>query len=233
MDQYLYLGLMLFTISYPLAQSFEHRLQYASKWKFLFPGVFLTAAFFVVWDHIFTVNGVWGFNERYILGTYILSLPIEEWMFFFFVPFSCVFIHEALAYFVKADPFKSFAKPFTWILAIALFILSYIYQDQAYTFWNFLFGGLFLIIYMLIFKGRDISRFYLTYLVHLIPFILVNSVLTGSFIEEPVVWYNNEENLSIRLFTIPIEDSIYSMLLLFMNLTFYEFLKSKKTILTA
>jgi lycopene cyclase domain-containing protein len=66
------------------------------------------------------------------------------------------------------------------------------------------------------------GRFYLAYAVCLVPFFVVNGILTGSFIEEEVVWYNNEENLGIRLFTIPVEDVVYGMLLILMNVTFME-----------
>ena len=40
-------------------------------------------------------------------------------------------------------------------------------------------------------------------------------ILTGSIIREPVVWYNDLENLGIRLFTIPIEDIGYAFNMLF------------------
>jgi hypothetical protein len=44
------------------------------------------------------------------------------------------------------------------------------------------------------------------------------------------VIYNNSENLGIRIWTVPIEDLIYSMTLLLMNLSIFEYLRSKKTI---
>ncbi|GIR49788.1 MAG: hypothetical protein CM15mP58_18850 [Burkholderiaceae bacterium] len=48
------------------------------------------------------------------------------------------------------------------------------------------------------------------FLVMLIPFFIVNGVLTGSWIVDQVVWYNDTENLGLRISTIPIEDGIYA-----------------------
>jgi lycopene cyclase domain-containing protein len=60
------------------------------------------------------------------------------------------------------------------------------------------------------------------YGISLIPFFLVNGILTGWLLEEPIVWYDNAENLGIRLGTIPVEDSIYLLLLLGIVTVFYE-----------
>ena len=131
MEKYLYLGVLLFAISYPLAQSFEHRIRYASQWKYLFPGMGLTAAFFIVWDIWFTQLGVWEFNPTYVLGLFWMDLPLEEWLFFLIVPFASVFIYEVLIYFFPKDHFRPFGKPFVWILVPFLLVMSNITLRQV------------------------------------------------------------------------------------------------------
>ena len=59
----------------------------------------------------------------------------------------------------------------------------------------------------------------------LIPFFIVNGILTGSGIDEQVVWYNNNENLGIRFLTIPVEDFGYAFSLILFNLLLRNKLK--------
>ncbi|WP_143959188.1 lycopene cyclase domain-containing protein [Litoribacter populi] len=227
MEKYLYLIINLLTISVPLIRSFEPRINYAKKWKALFPAMGLTAAVFIIWDHFFTEIGVWGFNSTYLLDVFIFSLPLEEWMFFFTVPFACIFIYEVLNYFVPKDYFKNFSQPLTLTLIAVFILVGFWNLDKWYTGLNFLFAAAVLTAHLGVFGTKHLGRFYLAYLVHLVPFLIVNGILTGSWIEEPIVWYNNAENLGIRLGTIPLEDTVYSMSLLLMNISIYEMLLKK------
>ena len=67
-----------------------------------------------------------------------------------------------------------------------------------------------------------LSSFYITFLVMLIPFFIVNGILTGTGIQEEVVWYNDEENLGIRILTIPAEDILYAFSLILLNLILFK-----------
>lgn len=222
MEHYYYLGLDLFTLSFPLARSFEPRLQYWRKWPGLFTGIAVMAAVFLIWDAIFTANGVWGFNPRYLTGPRFFHLPIEEWLFFLVVPYSCVFIYEALRYYVRRDVLGRIARPLSIALMLVLVVVGVLHIDRIYTAITFLCTAALLALHVFVLKSPWLGRFYLGYAVSLIPFFLMNGILTGWLLPEPIVWYNNAENLGIRMNTIPIEDSQYLLFFLLLTITFYE-----------
>jgi lycopene cyclase domain-containing protein len=223
--KFTYLILNLFTIAYPLAQSFEHRIEYAKKWFALFPAMLITAVYFIIWDIIKTYYGVWSFNPKYLVGINIINLPIEEWLFFITVPFACVFIYEVLNYYIKKDYINDKSIVISKILGLSLVFLAVINYDKAYTFVMFMSQGIFLLILAFYIKPKWFGRFYTAYFVSLIPFLVVNGLLTSL----PVVIYDNTQNLGVRIYTIPIEDTMYSMMLFLMNITLYErFKKIKK-----
>jgi len=224
---YTYLLLNLFTISVPLIRSFDKRVRFYKDFYALFPAIIITGAFFIIWDVFFTRWGVWGFNSKYLLGLDIINLPLEEWLFFITVPYACVFIYAVLNYFLQKDLLEVVHKPISAFLIIFLLSIAFLNTDKIYTFTTFSLLGIFITFHLFWWKSGYMGRFYLAYLVAVVPFFLVNGILTGSFIEEEVVWYNNNENLGIRMFTIPFEDIFYGMLLILMNVSIYEALKRK------
>ncbi len=224
LQPYTYLLINLCSIAIPLAYSFEPKVQFFRKWKYHIPAMLLTLLFFVIWDIIFTEWGVWGFNPIYLTGIYLFNLPLEEWLFFICIPYACVFTYEALKYFIKSDPFKNQAALISKVLIAALTLLGVVYFQKAYTATTFLTLAVFLAWHLSL-KVDYMGRFYLAYLVILIPFFIVNGLLTGSLIPQEVVWYNDGENLGIRMFTIPVEDTFYGLLLILMNVTLFEFFK--------
>ena len=232
MEKYYYLLINIFTISIPLLRSFEHRVHYFSRWKGLLLGISITGLVFIIWDVAFTAMGIWGFNEVYLTGIDIVNLPIEEWLFFITVPYACLFIYEAVNYAIKKDILKNISYPLSYALIAVLFILGIVYINNWYTGLTFILTASFLLFLVIFVKPSYLGRFYIGYAVSFIPFLLVNGILTGSFIPDEIVWYNDDENLSIRIFTIPIEDSIYMLLLLLMNTSIYEWWKNKNNMKT-
>lgn len=229
MEQFLYLFLLLASISYPLSKSWDKQLNYSKNWKALFPSIGIMMLLMVSWDVLFTKWGVWGFNPAYNLGVNIFGLPIEEWLFFICIPFSCMFIYEVVAFFDKKNRFDSSAKWISLSLFVVVLLLFFLSFGQVYTQWTMTAIG-FLLIYQLLNHKKTASylgRFYFSYLFVLVPFIIINGVLTGSFIEDQVVWYNMEETFGIRIGTVPFEDFFYCLFMLLMTVTSYELIQKK------
>ncbi|MEZ4738904.1 MAG: lycopene cyclase domain-containing protein [Flavobacteriales bacterium] len=222
MQQYYYLALDLLSLAFPLFASFDKRLDFRGKWPGLFAGIGVMALVFLVWDACFTAMGVWGFNPKYVVGVYIVGMPIEEWLFFLFIPYSCVFLYEVMRYFIRRDVMGRVAAPLGSVLCVVLAIVGVVALDRWYTAITFLGAAVYLAYHIHIVKSPWLGRFFVGYAISLIPFVLVNGILTGATLPEPIVWYNDAENLGIRIGTIPIEDSVYLLLLLLITVSFYE-----------
>lgn len=221
MEKFTYAFLMLFTVAFPLAFSFDSRLSYYKNWKPLFQATVPVAIFFMVWDSWFTQMGVWSFEESRILGIKIFNLPLEECLFFFMVPFSCVFIYEVMNWYFKEDFMSRSSRPVTIVLAILLTTVGLFNYSKIYTLVTFILLAILLL--FLTFKGGTfvLGNFYRAFLVSLLPFAIVNGVLTAL----PVVRYNENEQLDILLYTIPVEDIFYGMLMLLAIVWLYEIRK--------
>lgn len=217
-DRYLYLLLNVATISIPFLASFYKKAPFYKTWKRVLPALLFPLILFIVWDVWFTRLGVWGFNPKYLSGVYLLNLPLEEWLFFITVPYACLFTYFAIKYFKRLPPSP---KWLALTLGIITFFIGFIFHQQQYTFFTFFGLGLvFLIIYFA--EWPYLYQFFLSYAVTLIPFFIINGVLTGSWIQDQVVWYNDLENFGIRLGTIPLEDAFYGMFLLMLNTLIWE-----------
>ncbi|MEC4050830.1 lycopene cyclase domain-containing protein [Flavobacterium sp. SUN046] len=228
MHHYLYLLINIGSVLVPFLASFYPKHPFYKNWKNYIIANTIVASCFIVWDILFTKIGVWGFNQHYLLGIDCMGIPLEEVLFFFCIPYSSVFIYFALGYLIQNNPFDKIHKWLTLSLSIILGLIAIICFDKWYTSVTFILTALFLAYNYL--TKKSLSKVYLSYSVTLIFFFIVNGILTGSFIEAPVVWYNNTENLGIRLGTIPIEDVFYGFLLIASIIQIFEYLGREKIV---
>jgi lycopene cyclase domain-containing protein len=225
---YTYLLILAGAFSFPFLFSFEKKLSFYKWWKQLFPGLAITAIVFIAWDILFTAQGVWWFSRQYTLSFRPAGLPIEEWLFFLIIPYCCVFIHASLGYYY---PSKGVDTGWQWFLVMGIVLIAFaaLNYHRAYTFFACLSCGVALLVARQI-KARNplfrADRFLLTYAVCLVPFLIVNGLLTAI----PVVLYNDAENTGIRIHTIPAEDIIYGMLLILANVWSTTYLLARSNI---
>lgn len=220
--KWVYFYLHIFTFVPVFLLSFDKNVHYYRKWKPLLPAILLVGAVFIAWDVFFTVQGVWNFNERYFANIRFLHLPVEEWLFFLTVPFACVFIYECLNFYIKKDLLAKVEVWLTPLLGFTLILVGLIFWGHLYSSTTFLLTGGFVVYHWLFLDGHYRSRFYLAFLVAMVPFLIVNGVLTGGYTEQPVVIYNPEEYLGVRITSVPLDDAVYCLLMLFGVVTLFE-----------
>ncbi len=222
-----YLLVNLLSLLFPLIFSFHHKFGLHGKQRAFYISLLIPAAFFILWDIWFTYLGVWSFNASRTIGIDLLGLPVEEWMFFFCIPYACVFTYNVICEHTSWNIPRHVSDKLIPALVILLTMTAVFNYERIYTSLSFMLCGILLFYFYYISKAMWFGKFLISYLVLLIPFFITNGVLTGSFISSPVVIYNDAYNLNIRLFTIPLEDLLYGFSMILMPVALFEFTLKK------
>lgn len=214
-----YLAINIFTLLGPLLMAREKSVQFSAVLKLLACTIPLVAMPFILWDHVFTELEVWSFNPLFTTGFNLGFLPVEEVLFFFTVPLACLYLYEMVRrHYLRQDyelkTSESLARV-VCLLGCCLLVLSLFVLTKKYTLAVCILGGLTLLHAS---RQRYLFIFSMSYLLHLVPFLVVNGLLTAL----PVVLYNPLEMLNLRCGSIPVEDFLYSLVLFYGNVFLRE-----------
>lgn len=216
--KFTYLLLDAAVIFFPLILSFDKKVAFYKTWKSLFLSILIVGSGFIIWDILFTKSGIWQFNPEFVSGIYFFNLPIEECLFFITVPYSTVFIYECIRVYFKSYYTNSVTDLITKII-IAVNLITLVYGfNKVYTLVNSTVAILCVVYVAYFAKWKQLNLFYLAFTVCLLPFAICNGVLTSW----PILIYNDSQNLSIRMGTIPFEDLFYNFSMIILWCFFYE-----------
>ncbi len=218
MSRYLWINLISWSV--PFLYSFVPPVRFYKR----IPQVILTfvsvGGCFIAWDVWATHRGDWGFSPSYLSGIGLFGLPIEEILFFFFIPYACLFTYAHLAHYLPERRIR-FPRAVNAILAALCLTGALVFRGQDYTRSVLLSCALFFVVTLVWQHDLLESRTFWIYLgVTYVPFFIVNYLLTSP----PIVWYNQEAIWGIRVATIPLEDFFYSFAMLSFYLLAYRFL---------
>jgi lycopene cyclase domain-containing protein len=223
----LYAWIIIGTITGPFFLSFDKKVHFYSYWKALFPALLLIGTAFLIWDEYFTIKQIWGFNPTYLGGIYLGHLPLEEVFFFLVVPYACVFIYEVLkAYFPQVKMEKT-TRIFTFLFTFAGLIFGIMHMENWYTASACIVSAMLTIWFYFINRATWFPSFVFAFLIALVPFLIVNGILTGAVTPKPIVWYSEHHIMGPRIITIPMEDLFYNYAMLLPIVGIYEALKKR------
>jgi len=221
-----YLILNLLIISGPLYASFDKKLNFISEFRNSCMAIIPVASYYIVWDSIAVVRGHWSFNPEYILGIHFLELPIEEWFFFISVPYASLLIYSVIKFYNKESItyFKFNVSKFS-ILFAATGLIIWLGKGYEYTGLSFLTCALFFLLDSLsTVKLSQSLNFWSTQGIILVCNFIFNSYLTG----RPVLLYNQQFFLGLRVGSIPLEDFFYGFGLTSLCMLCFELLLKNK-----
>lgn len=224
-----YILILLFTVIICFVASFNRRIQFNKEFLPFLKAAVLVAVPFIAWDIWFTAHRVWWFDNRYTLGVIIAGLPLEEWLFFLCIPFSCVFTYFCIDKFFKMEWLIGFNNLIVFVALIVCSVVALLHFDKIYTLVTAIATIGTLIYLHFIARTEWISKATMVYAILMLGFFPVNGVLTGIGLESPIVNYNPKDFLGIRMLTIPIEDAFYGYTQFLLILYFFKKFQKHRT----
>ena len=220
--KFTYLFIDFFSLAIPFLFSFHPSIRFYKDFKAFFAANLISGLCFIAWDIIFTGKEIWGFSEKYTIGVKVYNLPLEEVLFFVCIPFACVFTYRCLNVLFKRSWDSNNEKRISIFLVVLFFIIGIWHWKKTYTATTFISFSLMLFLVRFIFGQAWLGNLYRAWFILLLPFSVVNGILTGIGLSSPVVWYNAKETVGIRILTIPVEDIIYGFELFMLTVFLYE-----------
>ncbi|WP_426277932.1 lycopene cyclase domain-containing protein [Chryseobacterium sp. S-02] len=228
MQQYTYLLINFCTVIICFIFSFHPKIKFNRHFTAFFKASFIVATVFIIWDMWFTERGVWWFNDAYLLRIKVYNLPVEELLFFFCIPFSCIFTYFCIDKFFTLDWNPLPEKTFVGISIIYSLIIAFYFHDKIYTLVTFASTACSIFILYFVLKSRWIGKASLIYLLLMPGFFAVNGILTGTGLESPIVNYNPQDFIGVRILTIPIEDTVYGYEMILWNIFLFQKFKNNE-----
>lgn len=173
---------------------------------------------FVLWD-VAVAGRHWDFNAAHVLGVRVLGLPLEEWAFFFAVPYACLFLWESLL--ASGRPQAVDRARWIYLIAPAALVLAAAAgaSGRAYTSLALLaVAGAALVDHAL--GVRLLQR--RAGWVYLLAVVVLTTACNGYLTARPIVVYDPRHQLGWHIATIPIEDYGFGLALLTTVAVLYE-----------
>jgi lycopene cyclase domain-containing protein len=220
-----YLLFNIIILAGPLAMSFEPTLRFIKQWRIVLAAIVLSGVPYVVWDAA-VANRHWFWNVNYTLGPRFLKMPFEEYLFFFTVPYACLFSREVIRKFLPNEQ----RQDFEWIrvLLFALVPVGIVVFRTGREYTGLMLSALGVVAFLDRQLRTDMllqTRSYWYCLLVLVTTLIFNTYLTA----RPMLIYDNFYQLGYRIGTIPVEDFGYGLGHLILTAICYDWLHAKRT----
>ena len=220
--KYEYLIFNIIVLSGPLFFGSLKQFYFLDKLKYALLSISISAIPFLLWDAAVTERH-WFFANEYTLGFRVFGLPFEEILFFFTVPYACLFTWQMVKKYLTVTKLtdESSSNKIGWIISSVFLLVSIIaiIIGKEYTSLSALSFSL-----SIIFDKYFGSRIFSTkrFLVYFLFVSFFTLIFNGYLTWRPIVTYDEIYQIGFRIFTIPIEDFFFGYALLILSTSLFE-----------
>lgn len=219
---YVFISCDLLLLIVPLILGFNKAVHFSQLLKPSLLASFFMAMLCSSLSYALVSSKIIGFNDDFTIGLSILTLPIEEILFYFSFPFFSIFIYENLKYSLQDSSLK-------WVnLSVRLFIplLSlYIALIEDSGIYTLVVLALSTGVFILWNCYAYLKKIALTYLVCILPYLFCSYLLIGTERNTSAIWHNESQQLSLKLSTLPLEEILDGFALMAASMILFEILQ--------
>jgi lycopene cyclase domain-containing protein len=193
--------------------------------KYMLPAILFSGAIFILFNHRLLETGIISFNPGFLAGKYVFNLPVEELLFLLVIS-----LFSFSVYILITVLFPNFEKPNLFLVVSVILLLGFgfgAWYSRQKLIPFFIFFLITIYLGYTIFRNRfkmHLTKFYVSYAIAVIPYFLIKGLLYSL----PVILYNSDYTLGIRLLHTPVEEFGYFFLLMLINITIFEYLKDHR-----
>lgn len=206
----------------PLILTWDSKVAFFSHLLPWFLATLAVGLVYLVWDALVVIRGHWKFNDEFVGRWRFFHLPLGEYLFFFLIPYACIFLYETgVAYFGSWVAF-SWSPWYSAVGAVLAVIGLFLSRGRGYSQAALLSVAVFFALQGWLMPDL-IGRFEFLWFLGLstLGFLIVDGLYTSL----PTIFYNPKSNWGLRIFTIPAEDFLYNLSHLGLILLVYLLLK--------
>lgn len=183
--------------------------------KAAIPAILTVSIPYLIWDALVT-GSWWSFNDQYILGAKLLSLPLEEILFFVTIPWSCLIVWVNLKEYVSGSLHQRVED--LMIASCVVFLGISLFQSW----WYSAAISLLMIVYAAWSKKDQYWLRQKSSLLFLFLCFGLICIFNGYLTARPIVIYNPTVKSNLNVGSVPIEDIGYGLVLVGATAQFYE-----------
>lgn len=192
---------------------------FVRHWRAAWGAVAAAALPYLVWDALVTGRH-WWFNPLYITGVHVAGLPIEEVLFFFTMPFACLFSWQAIFHADRDTPRAGLLPIYAPALLLAP-LGAWLFLARGLEYTGLALGSFGVAAALdLGLRTRVLAR--PRFLALLAFVVALTTVFNGYLTARPVVLYEERYQLGIRVLTVPAEDYVYGLSLVYLAAVFFQ-----------